>query len=468
MSTSLIRPVGASHEDSASRRSRSRPVVGRILFFAVLIAAVVIGFFAFGPPSQPASGQRLLQMAPPGAGTEAYVAPASATETEKEIAKQFETVRQYPDTVGAYVLLGRAYMQHVREIGDPGDYGRAQAAFDEARARDPGNVDALVGLGLLALTRHEFATALSLGEQAVSLAPRSAGAHGVVVDALTELGRYDEAVATAQRMVDLRPDLGSLSRVAYQRELHGDTEGAIEAMARAFDASPGTATENREYIRVLIGDLHLLKGDVATAEQIYRASLTASPGFVWALAGLGRVQSFSGDFEGSIASYQQAVAALPAPELFIALGEAQEAAGLAADAAATYQIVRAQQHLLAENGVNVDLELALFEANHGTPATAVDLARRAYESQPNVKAADALAWALHRAGRSAEAQPIAAEAVRLGGAHARPLYHAGVIALALGDVTGSRAYLDRASAAAATLSPLEAAELRGILAQTGL
>ena len=467
MNTTLIRPLGVGHEDSAPRRSRSRSAVGSMLFFGILIAAVVIGFFAFGPPSQPASGQRLLEMAPPGAGTEPYVAPAAATETEKEIAKQFETVRQFPDTVDAYVLLGRAYMQHVREIGDPGDYGRAQAALEEARARDAANVDALIGLGLLALARHEFATALSLGEQAVSLAPRSAGARGVVVDALTELGRYDEAVTTTQTMVDLRPDLGSLSRVAYQRELHGDTDGAIEAMARAFDASPGTATENREYIRVLIGDLHLLKGDVATAEQVYRASLAASPGFVWALAGLGRVQSFSGDFNGSIASYQDAVAALPAPELFIALGEAQEAAGLAAEAADTYEIVRAQQQLLAANGVNVDLELALFEANHGLPATAVDLARRAYDTQPNVKAADALAWALHRAGRSAQAQPFAAEAVRLGGAHARPLYHAGVIALALGDATGGRGYLDRASAAAATLSPLEAAALREIIGSTG-
>ena len=467
MNNTQTRTLDEPMDKAALPRSRTRSVVSRLLFVSMLIAVVVIGFVGFGPPSQPPTGQRLLAMAPPGAGTEPYVAPDTASATEKEIAKQFATVRQYPDTVGAYVLLGQAYLQRVREVGDPSDYERAQAAFEEARSREPGNADSLIGLGLLALARHEFATALSLGEQAAVLAPRSAGALGVVVDALTELGRYDEAVIKTQQMVDMRPDLGSLSRVAYQRELHGDTDGAIEAMARAFDASPGTATENREYIRVLIGDLHLLKGDVATAEQVYRASLAASPGFVWALAGLGRVHSFNGDFADAIASYEEAVAGLPAPELFIALGEAQEAAGLAAEAADTYEVVGAQQQLLAANGVNVDLELAIFEANHGTPGAAVELARQAYESQPNVKAADALAWALHMAGRSAEAQPFATEAVRLGGAHGRPLYHAGVIALAIGDSSGGRAYLERATAAAATLSPLEAAELGEMLAQAG-
>lgn len=435
----------------------------RFWFPVVLTIVVVLAFVALGPLSAgPTAAERLATFAPVGAGdgATAFAAPPDASPTEREIAEWFETVRQFPDTVDAYVLLGNAYLQHVREVGDPSDYSRAEAAFGEALRREPANLDAVIGKGVLALARHDFAGALELGERAVAMSPRSARAHGVMVDALTELGRYDEAVASAQQMVDLRPDLSSFSRVSYQRELHGDIDGAIEAMSRAFEASVGAAIENREYIRVLIGDLHLLKGEVATAEQIYRASLEASPEFVWALVGMARADAARGDLEAAISGYQQAVATLPLPEFLIALGETQAAAGHDVEARRTYELVQAIQALFAANGVNVDLELALFEANHGDPEAAIDLATRAYETQPNVKAADALGWALHRAGRSAEAERYADEALRLGSPYGQFHFHAGMVALQLRDDAAAREHLGRALAAPATLSALDLAAAR--------
>ena len=52
--------------------------------------------------------------------------------------------------------------------------------------------------------------------------------YGLLGDALMEQGRLAEAVAAYQRMVDLRPDLQSYSRVAHIRWLKGDLDGAIE------------------------------------------------------------------------------------------------------------------------------------------------------------------------------------------------------------------------------------------------
>lgn len=440
-------------------------IARRIWFPVSLLAAVAILFVAFGPPAADSSAARLRQMAPPGAGNGPYVAPEGASATEREIAKRYEIVRAAPDTVDAYVLLGDAYLQHVRETADPQDYSRAEAALQKARSRAPDNADALIGLGVLALARHDFSGALTLGQQAVALAPSTSRAHGVIVDALTELGRYDEAVQSAQRMVDLRPDLASLSRVAYQRELRGDIDGAIEAMARAFDASAGTLPETREYLRVLIGDLHLLKGDEARATQIYSASLEVIPGFVPATAGMARAAVARGDLSSAIDYYGQATDSLPLPELLVALGEVQQAAGLADDADRTYELVRAMQKLYTANGVNVDLELALVEANHGDAKAAVELARRAYSTQPNVKAADALSWALYGAGQTSEAAVYSAEALRLGTPYPSFAYHAGLIALAQGNLDEARSQLSRAAAATGTLSPLELAAARAALAE---
>lgn len=429
----------------------------RAWFPLALLLAVAIVFVGFGPPSTPPAADRLAAMAPAWAFDGDAGAPAEASPTETEIAEVYALVRANPDTPDALTRLGNAYLQRVREAGDPTDYDRAQAAFDAALRLAPDSADAHIGLGTLALARHDFSRALELGKRAVELAPHTARGHGVVVDALTELGRYDEAVESTQRMVDLRPDLASLSRVAYQRELRGDIDGAIDAMARAFDAGAGGNVENREYVRVLIGDLHLLQGDVERATAIYSASLEVLPGFVWAKAGLGRAAVARGDLAAAVEHYRAASDTLPVPELLVALGEAQRAAGDAAGSAATFELVRAMQALYAESGVNVGLELALFEANHGDAARAVELARQAYAQQPNVKAADALAWALHRSGAQGEAQATIDEALRLGTPHGGLRYHAGMIALAAGDTAGAREHLAAALAVSGTLSPLDEA-----------
>jgi len=217
-------------------------------------------------------------------------------------------------------------------------------------------------------------------------------------------------------------------------------------MSRAFDASAGSLPENREYIRVLIGDLHLLKGDDATATTIYGASLEVIPGFVWANAGLGRAAVARGDLDEAIERYRAATDVLPLPEMLVALGEAQAAAGQTDAAADTFELVRAMQSLYAANGVSVELELALFEANHGDAGTAVDLARRAYANQPNVKAADALSWALYKRGQLDEASRLSVEARRLGTPYPSYAFHAGMIDLARGDIESARPGVVQANA----------------------
>jgi tetratricopeptide (TPR) repeat protein len=93
----------------------------------------------------------------------------------------------------------------------------------------------------------------------------------------------------------------------------------------------------------------------------------------------------------------------------------------------------------------VDLETALFEADYGQPEDALAAAQAAYDARPgNVFAADALAWALHKSGRHAEALPHSEQALSLGARPASFLYHRGMIAEAAGRPDEARRSLTEA------------------------
>lgn len=362
--------------------------------------------------------------------------------------------------------LGFALLQLVRDTGDASGYTRAEAAFREAMELDPADPLVLVGLGAVQLGRHEFGAALDTGRKAVDLDPGLPAAHGVVVDALVELGRYDEAIEALQVMVDLRADLASLARVSYLRELHGDLPGALDAMLEAARAG-STEPEGQAYVTAILGTLLVWNGRPEDARSAWERSLALVPGYAPALAGLGRLATAEADQQAAIEAFGAAADALPLPEYVIALGEASLVAGDDRGAADAFALARFQTQLLQAAGVATDLELALFEADHGDPVLALELATRAYDERRTVRTADALAWALHRNGRSGDAVALVDEALRLGTRDPLLRYHAGAIAAATGDDARARDDLGLALEVDAGFSPTGAREARALLASLG-
>ena len=362
-------------------------------------------------------------------------------------------VREAPSDPEGYAQLGLAYLQQVRETGDPSFYPRAQGVFDEALRLDPNDFTATSGLGSLALARHDFGQALALGERAGRISPGVARNYGVIADAEIELGRYGAAGETLQRYVDEKPELSSYARVSYFRELHGDLPGALAAMRLAVSAGGGTP-ENVSYVQALVGKLQFDSGDYAAAERAYRAALRTDPRFPAAVAGLARVEATRGDYDAAIPRLRGLVERLPLPEYVIALGDTEQAAGRAASARSDYRLVGAETRLLQANGVNTDAELALFETDHGSSSRAVELAARAWRAAPSVRSADAYSWALSGAGRDAEALHYSARALRLGSRDPSFLYHAGMVALRAGRSDRARLYLARLVAQSPDFNPL--------------
>ncbi len=317
----------------------------------------------------------------------------------------------------------------------------------------------LVGIGALQLGRHQFADALATGTAGLEAFPGDPSLRGVVVDALVELGRYEEAFAAAEALAADSPDLAALARLSYAHELRGDLPAALAAMERAAD-SPGLAPENTAYVLALVGHLRRMTGDVAGAEAAYRDALALVPEHAPSLIGEGRLAVGAGDLATARERFERAAAVVPLPEPVIALGEALEAAGDAGAAADQYELARALITLSQANGVEVDVDLALFEADHGDAATALALAEAGYAATPTVRAADARAWALHRLGRDEEAVVFATEALRLGSRDPLLLFHAGAIDAALGRDAQARERLAAALATDPGFSPTGAAEAR--------
>lgn len=374
---------------------------------------------------------------------ESTTTTAALPSTEQQIANYQSQLAQVPDNPYFLAQLGLAYMQQVRETADATTYLQAEAAFNEALGQDPQQIDALVGQGILALARHDFTGALEWAEKARAVNPFRADILGVVVDAQVELGRYEEAVVSAQNMVDMKPGLASYSRISYVRELHGDVPGAIEAMQAAAEAGlPGE--EGTLWAMYQLGTLHFNGGEWDKAAAVYQKALSLKPNYPYALAGLARVETAEGNYGTAITLLEALVTRLPLPQFIIQLGDLYWVTDQPQKAQQQYDLIAAIQQLNAESGMNVDLELALFEADYGDPAAALAQAEAAYEARPSVYGADVLGWALYRNGRYEEAYSYSQEALRLGTQDAALFYHAGMIATALGKTAEAANYLDTA------------------------
>jgi tetratricopeptide (TPR) repeat protein len=377
-----------------------------------------------------------------------------AATTDGRIAQLQRVVRVEGSSAAAFARLGEAYLQKARESADPSFYTRAQKAFDAARRRQA-HVDALVGAATLANVRHDFRHALRLGQQARRVAPEVVRADAVVADALIELGRYDQAARTLQRVVDRKPTLAGYARVSYYRELSGDLDGAVEAMRLAVSAGAG-APENLAYVQALLGDLELQRGRPDAAEATYLAALANVRSYAPGEAGLARVELARGRLRPAIRRLERVTRRLPLTTHLILLAEAELASGDRAAAAAHLEVVRAQQRLLRSAGARPDAELVLFEANHGDPRAAVRLGWRVWRDAPSVRSADALGWALTRAGRPGEGLAWARRAVRLGSRDPSFRFHLGASARAAGRPALAQRELRQALAGRAALSPLAA------------
>src|SRR5262249_42406436 len=216
--------------------------------------------------------------------------------------------------------LGNSFAQRARETGDASYYARAEAAYRGALRLAPNDLAATIGLGSVALSRHEFRRGLVLGRRAVALSPSTAAGYGVVGDALVKLGRYEAGFATFDKMVSLKPSVSSYARISYARELLGDVPGAARAMRLAVDAAVGEP-EALAWSLTQLGKLQWSTGRLGEAAREYRAALEVHPRYPSALNALAVVEAARGRRPRAIALARRAAEILPLPQYVATLGD---------------------------------------------------------------------------------------------------------------------------------------------------
>jgi tetratricopeptide (TPR) repeat protein len=372
------------------------------------------------------------------------------------------------DFLSLNALTGQ-YLQRARETGDVADYQRAETAATRSLKLVPvDNYGGLIGLASVRLVQHDFAAVESLARDAMSLKPYEAAPHGLLADAQVGLGRYGDASKSLAAMVEIDAGLPALSRLAHLAFIRGDEINAVEFWRQAIEAAGGTAApvENLAWAHVQLGVTYFTLGDIDKAASEHERALRLFPDYVHALAGLGQVRAAEQRWDDAAALYERAVARLPQPQYVVALGDVYTASGLDAEAVAQYALVEAIAALYRDNGINTDLQIALFYADHDIELPlALEMAQAAYAAAPGVYAADALAWALYKNGEYDEAARMSEAARAWDTPDASFYFHAALISRALGDDAAARDQLQRALDLNPRFAPLQAEQARALSAE---
>ena len=203
-------------------------------------------------------------------------AQGATSPTDLEITKTSALVSTKPESPEAWSRYGEALMQKGRETGDAAYAGRAEAAFRKTLALSPKRLDALVGMAWVHGVRHEFEASIDWAQKALAVDAKSTAAYGLLGDAAVEMGDYERAFESYQKMLDIRPDLASYGRSAHLLHLTGDTRKASFLMYKAIQAGSPYA-ENTAWCRAQLALMMFSEGAYMPAQKLLEEGLTKNP-----------------------------------------------------------------------------------------------------------------------------------------------------------------------------------------------
>ena len=391
--------------------------------------------------------------------------------SKKMSAGLIQKIKDNPSDIKSLVGLTAIYLQEARSSGNFAYYDKAALnCVNAVLKKDVNNFEALTFKAMIYLSQHHFAEGLKLASEVEKVYSYNAFVYGILVDANVELGNYKEALDDADKMVSIRPDIRSYSRISYLREIYGDIPGAIEAMKLAVDAgAPGT--ESTEWARTQLGKLYEQLGEMKYAEMHYTIALNNRPGYPYALAGLARIAISRQDYQKAIELYHRADSTSNDYSFKEALVEVYKLAGDKQRSLSVANAIIGEMEKAAEkmakgdsSGHYADKEMAYAYLAVDNYDKAIEHALLEYNRRPNnIDANETIGWVYYKKADYAKAQSYIKTALQTDCKNPTLLCHAGLIYAKTGDKANAKNYIQQALKNNPRISPLLKSEAERVL-----
>ena len=195
-------------------------------------------------------------------------------------------------------------------------------------------------------------------------------------------------------------------------------------------------------------------GDTEVAAKSAGIALQFAENYAAALLLRGRVLLAQGKALAAIESLQLAATLTSLPEYQWTLADALREVGR------TQAAEDVENHLISGGAANDPRTFALYLVTSGQRIQqALALAQAELNTRADVFTMDAVAWTLKANDRLAEARDYSERSLKEGTQDARLFYHAGSIAMALGNYSSARESFRRADQSKQTLTPSERDDL---------
>lgn len=372
---------------------------------------------------------------------------------DREISRLQDEVRSAQKPNESMKRLGWAFIRKARSSYDPGYYKLAEQCSFCVQSENAIDPDAFLLQGHILDSLHKFKEAESVARRLVTIRNEALD-HGLLGDVLMEQGRLDEAVVSYQKMINLRPDLQSYTRVANIRWLKGDLQGATEVMQMAVTAGSPREAESTAWAYTRLGIYELQAGNTEAAAKSAGIALQFAENCAAALLLRGRILLAQGKAAEAIESLQRAATLTSLPEYQWALADALR------ETRKFQAVEEVERRLVSCGAANDPRTFALYLITRGQRIQqALALAQEELNTRSDVFTMDAVAWALKANNRLAEARDYSEKSLMEGTQDARLFYHAGSIASAMGNYADARESFRRADQIKQTLMPSERDDL---------
>lgn len=337
-------------------------------------------------------------------------------EKQKEIYNTaVQSITLHPDSVTNYLTLAKVFIKEAKVTGEhPYYYPAALATLDVALDKDEKNPEAMMLKTSVLLSLHQFAEAKSLAQSCLQVCGPNSQLYGMLCDANVELGNYTDAIQCVDMMMNIRPGLDAYSRASYLRELHGDVNGAIDAMQLATKAGlPGT--EDAAWTRVTLGNIYCKQQRFHDAKVQYMLALQERNNYPFALAGLAQCIGKEGNPTLALSMLDSALQTMPELSFLEKKAEIEFEQG---NLLKVNEYVHQMDSMMDEDakaGHKNDAERALIYCKlNVNPKQALDFATKEIAYRPNnITAQFAMAFALYRNNNISESRTYLSKAMRL-------------------------------------------------------